>query len=107
MVRIIKNIFRYIPAYFKDLARITTDNKNSLELENGSRVKATTTSADAGRSESLSLLVVDEASFVPQFDQIYTSIAPTVSTGGNIILMSSPNGTRKQISSIVCPGEKQ
>ena len=39
----------------------TEDNKLSLRFRNGSQIKASSTSADAGRSEALSLLVLDEA----------------------------------------------
>lgn len=93
MIRIIKNIFRYIPVWIKDLAKIAVDNRNSLELDNGSRVKAITTSADAGRSEAVSLLIVDEAAHIENFEEIWTGIAPTISTGGSVVLMSSPKGT--------------
>lgn len=79
MIRIIKNIFRYIPIWIKDLAKISIDNRNSLELDNGSRVKAITTSADAGRSEAVSLLIVDEAAHIENFEEIWTGISPTVS----------------------------
>jgi hypothetical protein len=43
------------------IASITTDNRTSFELSNGSTIKAASTSGDAGRSEALSLLVLDEA----------------------------------------------
>lgn len=94
MIRIIKNIFKYIPGWIKDLAgEMNVDNRNSIEFKNGSRVKAITTSADAGRSEAVSLLVVDEAAHIESFDEIWTGISPTISTGGSVILMSSPKGT--------------
>lgn len=93
MIRIVKNIFRYIPGWIKDLGQVSVDNRNSLELTNGSRVKAITTSADAGRSEAVSLLIVDEAAHIDTFDEIWTGIAPTISTGGSVVLMSSPKGT--------------
>ncbi len=72
---------------------MNVDNRNSIEFKNGSRVKAITTSADAGRSEAVSLLVVDEAAHIESFDEIWTGISPTISTGGSVILMSSPKGT--------------
>jgi len=80
MIRVIKNIFRYIPKWILDLGKITVDNRNSLELANGSRVKAVTTSADAGRSEAVSLLVIDEAAHIQNLQEIWTGVSPTVST---------------------------
>lgn len=80
MIRIIKNIFKYIPPWIRDMGKISVNNRNSLELENGSRVKAITTSADAGRSEAVSLLVIDEAAHIETFKEIWAGVGPTVST---------------------------
>jgi hypothetical protein len=91
-IRVIKNIFKYIPSWMRDLAQIKVDNRNSVELANGSRVKAVTTTDDVGRSEAVSWLVCDEAAHIPKFDEIWTGVAPTISTGGRVALFSSPNG---------------
>jgi len=68
------------------------DNKLSLRLVNGSQIKAVAASPDAGRSEALSLLVVDEAAFIDDIDEIWTSATPALSTGGSCIALSTPNG---------------
>jgi hypothetical protein len=68
------------------------DNKLSLKLKNGSQVKAIASSPDAGRSEALSLLVVDEAAFIRDIDEIWLSAQSTLSTGGAAIVLSTPNG---------------
>jgi len=68
------------------------DNKLSLKLKNGSQVKAIASSPDAGRSEALSLLVVDEAAFIRDIDEIWLSAQSTLSTGGSAIVLSTPNG---------------
>ena len=47
------------------------NNSQALEFNNGSQIKAIPTSDDAGRSEALSLLIVDEAAFVRNFDKLY------------------------------------
>jgi phage FluMu gp28-like protein len=70
----------------------STDNKQSFELTNGSQVKAGTTSGDAGRSEALSLLIIDEAAFVDGLEELWTGLYPTLSTGGRCIALSTPNG---------------
>lgn len=68
------------------------DNKLSLRFKNGSQVKAVSSKSDSGRSEALSLLIVDEAAFVPGMEELWASLQPTLSAGGSCILLSSPNG---------------
>jgi hypothetical protein len=68
------------------------DNKLSLKFNNGSEIKAIASSPDAGRSESLSLLILDEAAFIEYIDQIWGSAQQTLATGGKCIALSTPNG---------------
>jgi hypothetical protein len=91
VVRRVRVALKGVPKWLL-LADITTDNKTSIELANGSFVKSIANSADAGRSEALSLLVVDEAAHIEGFDDIWTGIRPTISEGGRIIMLSTPNG---------------
>jgi len=58
-VRVVKTIFKYLPNWMMSVGRIEINNRNGVELSNGSRVKAVTTTSDVGRSEALSLLFVD------------------------------------------------
>ena len=74
------------------IANFSVDNKNSIELSNGSQVKASSTSGDAGRSEALSLLVLDEAAHIDDLEDLWTGLYPTISTGGRCIAISTPNG---------------
>jgi hypothetical protein len=69
-------------------------NKLSLRLKNGSQVKAVSAAGDAGRSEALSLLVIDEAAFIEEnkIEDIWASSQQTLSTGGSSIILSTPNG---------------
>ena len=71
---------------------VTTDNKLSLQFANGSQIKAVASSKDAGRSEALSLLILDEAAFIDDAEIIWTAASSTLSTGGKAILLSTPNG---------------
>lgn len=64
------------------------DNRLSLRLKNGSQVKATSSSGDAGRSSALSLLIVDECAFIENIEPIWLSAQSTLSTGGKAILLS-------------------
>ncbi len=91
MVKKVKYIIANVPTWLK-IAKVTIDNKNSFELSNGSMVKAIPTSPDAGRSEAVSLLVVDEAAHVENMDEIWTAIYPTLTAGGGCIALSSPSG---------------
>ncbi|MBK23588.1 MAG: hypothetical protein CME70_06235 [Halobacteriovorax sp.] len=78
------------------LSEIVSNNKQSIEFSNGSQIKAVPTSDDAGRSEALSLLIVDEAAFVRNFDELWMGLYPTLSTGGRAIVLSTPNGVGGQ-----------
>ena len=91
LVKKIKAIHKNLPPWLK-IAEISIDNRQSFELSNGSQVKASSTSGDAGRSEALSLLVVDEAAFVEGMEELWAGLYPTLSTGGRCIALSTPNG---------------
>ena len=91
MVRKVKTILKFLPDWLK-IAKLTIDNKNSIELNNGGQVKASSTSGDAGRSEALSLLVIDEAAHIENLGDLWTGLYPTISTGGRCIAISTPNG---------------
>ena len=91
LVRKVKNIMKNLPDWIR-IANITTDNRTSFELSNGSSIKAASTSGDAGRSEALSLLVLDEAAHIEGLEDLWTGLYPTLSTGGRCIAISTPNG---------------
>ena len=91
LVKKVKGIHRHLPDWMR-IAKIAIDNRTSFELSNGSQIKASSTSSDAGRSEALSLLVIDEAAHVEGLDELWTGLYPTLSTGGRCIALSTPNG---------------
>lgn len=80
----------YLPSWLK--IESAEDNKLSLRYTNGSMIKATSSGGDAGRSEALSLLVFDEAAFIQNIEDIWISSQSTLSTGGDAIILSTPNG---------------
>lgn len=80
----------FLPSWLKQTT--TADNKLSLMYNNGSQIKAISSGGDAGRSEALSLLVFDEAAFIKEIDDIWVSAQSTLSTGGDAIILSTPNG---------------
>ena len=67
-------------------------SSSMIEFSNGSFIESIPTSSEAGRSESLSLLVIDEAAIVRWASQIWAAAFPTLSTGGSAILNSTPYG---------------
>ena len=77
-------------------------NKNSLEFDNGSRIVAQTTTENTGRGMSISLLYCDEFAFVrPNIaKEFWTSISPTLTTGGKAIITSTPNSDEDQFALI-------
>ena len=91
LVKKVKAIMKNLPDWLT-IASIEIDNRTSFELTNGSQIKASSTSADAGRSEALSLLVLDEAAHIDGLDDLWTGLYPTLSTGGRCIALSTPNG---------------
>lgn len=92
MVKKVKNMYKELPTFFKDLATIIGDNKNTFEFDNGSGIIASSTTSNAGRSDALSLLVVDEAAMIEGMDEMWSGIGPTISTGGRCIAISTPKG---------------
>lgn len=69
-------------------------SSSMIEFENGSFIESIPTSSEAGRSESLSLLVIDEAAIVRWAGQIWAAALPTLSTGGSAIVNSTPYGSQ-------------
>ena len=71
-------------------------NKQSLELENGSKIVASSTSASAVRGGSYNIIFLDEFAFIPNniADQFFASVYPTISSGKStkVIIVSTPHG---------------
>ena len=71
-------------------------NKGSLELENGSKILAASTSASAVRGMSFNIIFLDEFAFVPNHiaEQFFSSVYPTISSGKKtkVIIISTPHG---------------
>ena len=91
MVTKVKFMFDNLPSWLQIKAE--ENNKLTLRLSNGSQIKATSASSDAGRSEAVSLLIVDEAAFIEQIGEIWASAQQTLATGGGAIVLSTPYGT--------------
>ena len=71
-------------------------NKGSMELENGSKIIAASTSASAVRGGSYNIIFLDEFAFIPNHiaDEFFASVYPTISSGQStkVIMVSTPHG---------------
>lgn len=101
--RVAKKVLRKIKYMYKNLPEFlqvqivngrTGEFGTSTEMEfsNGSIISSIPTTEDAGRSEAVSLLVIDEAAIVRWANQIWAAAFPTLSTGGSSIVNSTPYG---------------
>lgn len=81
-------------------AGAVTYNKGSIDFDNGSRIVSSTTTENTGRGLSISLLYCDEFAFVrPTIGrEFWTSISPTLATGGKCIITSTPNSDEDQFA---------
>jgi hypothetical protein len=91
MVTKVKFMYENLPSWLK--VQADENNKLTLRLNNGSQIKAVSAAGDAGRSEAVSLLLIDEAAFIEGIDTIWASAQQTLATGGGAIVLSTPYGT--------------
>lgn len=82
-------------------------NKNSIELENGCKVYAGTTTSSSIRGKSIAFLYIDECAFVEGYDEFFASVYPTISSGEEtkLLMTSTPNGLNHFFK--ICEGAKQ
>ena len=84
-------MYAHLPSWLR--IKTTESNKLSIRLANGSQIKAVASTGTTGRSEALSLVIMDEAAFIDGADVLWASLQQTLSTGGKAIILSTPNGT--------------
>ena len=96
----IRYMYESCPNYIR--AGVTAYNKGSIEFDNGSRIVAQATTENTGRGLSLTLVYLDEFAFVPPrvAREFWTSISPTLSTGGKCFITSTPNQDNDQFAQI-------
>ena len=105
MVTKVKFMYDNLPSWLKVEAE--ENNKLTLRLSNGSQIKAVSAASDSGRSEAVSLLIVDEAAFIENIDHIWASAQQTLATGGGAIILSTPYGTGNWFHQIWVKAEAQ
>jgi hypothetical protein len=96
----IRYVYETCPDHIR--AGVVSYNKGSIEFENGSRIVSQTTTGNTGRGMSISLLYCDEFAFVqPNIaEEFWTSISPTLATGGRAIITSTPNSDEDTFATI-------
>jgi hypothetical protein len=72
--------------------RISRDNALGLEFANGSRIVAEAATKTAGRGYAASAVYLDEFAFHEYDEDVFRAVQPTVSTGGSLTVLSTPNG---------------
>ena len=94
MIRRIRYAYLNLPLWLKPGVAEDGWNMHTIAFDNESRIDSTATSEDSGRGESISILYLDEFAFVKNNiqDEFWSSILPTLSTGGSCIMSSTPNG---------------
>lgn len=112
----IKYMYKNLPEWLQTpVTQIRGDSFGTatvLEFVNGSSITSVPTTEEAGRSEAVSLLVIDEAAIVRWADRIWAAAFPTLSTGGSAILNSCVTGDTEIVTKegplridTVCPKE--
>lgn len=90
----LKLAYEHLPVWLK--SGIVIWNKTAIELDNGCRVMAFSTSSASARGFSFSQILIDEAAFIPpqMFQEFFESTIPVVASGKNtkITIVSTPNG---------------
>lgn len=88
----IRYAYEEVPDHIR--AGVTEYNKGTITFDNKSRIISKTTTENTGRGMSVSLIYLDEFAFVdpPRVaEELWTSLSPTLSTGGKCIISSTPN----------------
>ena len=91
----VKKILLELPDWLKDVLDIrkwVKNNDREIVLRNESKIVAAAKGVDAVRGKAINLLVIDEAAFIANSDKVWTTAQPTLSTGGDCIVLSTPNG---------------
>lgn len=92
LIEKIRVMYKLLPVWLRKQHLTEENNKLSVRFANGSKVIATTSTGDAGRSHAASLVIIDEAAFIQSFTEKWASIQQTIATGGDCVVLSTPNG---------------
>lgn len=102
IIKKIQDAYEELPHWMKPGIDPDNWNKHTCIFDTKSRIVAKTTTDSSGRGLAIALLYCDEFAFVkPHMQQAFwTSVLPTLSTGGKCIVTSTPNGDTDLFSTI-------
>lgn len=89
----LKGMYRRLPTWMQ-CRDVLINNNHQWELSNGSRALSFPTTG--GRSYTANLVIVDEADFVPDLNEVLNAVQPTIDAGGQLFLLSTPNKATPQ-----------
>lgn len=87
----VRTMYNALPSWLV-IPKVSGESVKYLNFSNGSRIQADSTSANSARGQAISCIIADEAAHIDGIEELYLSLRPTISTGGSIILISSPSG---------------
>ncbi|HSG29997.1 MAG TPA: phage terminase large subunit family protein, partial [Thermodesulfobacteriota bacterium] len=106
-LKTVKQFLDYTPQWLKPDSEII-NNQTKIEFSNGSWAEAKASSPDAGRGDSLTMLVLDETAFIKDADAIWMAAGMALSTTkGKCVMISTPNGTGNLYHKTWVAGEKR
>lgn len=102
MIHRVRFIYERVPHWLKPGLPEDGWNKHSVGFDNGSRIISQATSENTGRGLAISLLFLDEFAFVRDSiaEEFWTSVSPTLATGGSCIICSTPNGDTNRFAQL-------
>jgi len=92
MANKIKNFLRQWPDWIHVGFDKDKNSQRHYRLTNGSEVKAVATSVDALRGYTPTILIFDEAAYIEAGSDLWAACMASLSTGGQVIVISTPNG---------------
>jgi len=90
----VKVVYENLPEWMREIFHKADSawNEHTVEFSSGSSIRSLTSAPDTLRSNSASLVILDEAAFMPHMDLMWTAGQPTLMHGGKVIVISTTNG---------------
>lgn len=91
ILHIIRSMHIQLPEAFRQ--SIDVNNKHELKFNNGTKIRAGAVTEASGRGYTINLMYLDEAAFIDpiRLEGFWISVAPTIATGGKVMITSTPN----------------
>lgn len=94
LLRRVTVMYMRLPEELKEfLPQVINQNTELIEWSNGSRIKSMPATRSSGRTHTASLVITDEFAYIMWAKELYTAVKPTVDAGGQLIILSTANGS--------------